>query len=378
MGYGIVINMKTYKTSVVCGKFYPFHKGHHYLIESACKDSDKVVVMVCWRSDESLPVDIRVQSIKESFPNVEVIAVPCIPDDDDSIGWGKYTIDILGYVPDAVFSSEDYGEPYANAMGCKHVMVDHARKIVPCSGTMIRENPMKYFDYLASPSMRAFYALRIVIVGAESTGTTTLAEALAKYFQTVCVPEYGRTYTKWKYGSGNKEWKKSDFQHIALEQNRLEDMYAGNANKVLICDTDSVATSLWAMRYGVMIEDMSFNSEFSITPSYERGHSIYILTGDEIPFVQDKDNLRDGEDIRHKMHKKFESLLNNNRHRSSHIIVRGTHGQRMKNAIDYINRLIKTNGGTVCPYCEKAFKPGETLTSDYNEDVCHIECFNER
>ena len=35
---------------------------------------------------------------------------------------------------------------------------------------------------------------RIVIVGPESTGKTILCEQLAKYYNTVYVPEYARTY----------------------------------------------------------------------------------------------------------------------------------------------------------------------------------------
>jgi|WetSurMetagenome_2_1015567.scaffolds.fasta_scaffold02520_17 hypothetical protein len=28
----------------------------------------------------------------------------------------------------------------------------------------------------------------------------------------------------------------------------------------------------------------------------------------------------------------------------------------------------------ICPYCKQPFKPGETLTSNENEDVVHLDC----
>ena len=41
---------------------------------------------------------------------------------------------------------------------------------------------------------KAHFAKRVVVVGVESSGTTTLAEALAEHYHTVWVPEYGRFY----------------------------------------------------------------------------------------------------------------------------------------------------------------------------------------
>jgi HTH-type transcriptional repressor of NAD biosynthesis genes len=356
-------NEKQFYHSVVCGKFYPPHRGHHYLIDTAIEQSDNVTVLVCWRSDETIPVEKRIECLKEEHPTVKIISIPCIPDDDDSPGWGKYTLDVLGFIPNAVFSSEKYGEPYAEAMGCEHVEVDIKRKFVPISGTQIRNNPYKYFDYL-SPVMKAYYALRIVVVGAESTGTTTLAEALAKKYKTICVSEYGRTYTKWKYEKGNVGWYSGEFVHIAEEQNKLEDLYARNANKVLICDTDSFATMLWQKRYcNVITED--------IQKLGKNRNTYYILTGDEIPFVQDKDNLRDGEHIRHDMHKEFEASLASTD--KKFVTVTGSHEERMKDAIAFIDYTIHDSVKKSPIYC-KHVRFTTTVTGDTTVSYQHYYC----
>jgi HTH-type transcriptional regulator, transcriptional repressor of NAD biosynthesis genes len=294
--------MKQYNTGIVIGKFCPPHKGHHFLIDSAFELCDLLYVLVCWKPAQTLPVEIRIKCISERHPDAMVIEVKDILDDDDTLGWAAYTIEILNKAPDVVFSSEDYGIHYAKAMGAKHVMVDLLRKKYPCSGTMIRNNPQEHLQYL-SPCMRAYYIKRICLVGAESTGKTTLAELLANYYNTIWVPEYGRTYCeeKWKNGIITDIWSSDEFVKIAEEQIIREDIAAKSANTVLICDTDAFATSIWHERYiGTL------NNEVEMLACF-RHYDLYILTGDEIPFVQD--GLRDGENIRHWMHDRFVSKL---------------------------------------------------------------------
>ena len=167
-----VIAMKPYRTGVVIGKFYPPHQGHHYLINTASSQCDLLHVLVCWKPEQTVPIDARIASIHEVHPEVNVMAVKDILDDDDTPGWAKYTVQLLGEATDVVFTSEDYGEGYARAMGSKHVMVDRHRETYPCSGTMIRTSPLEHLDRVA-PIIRAFYVKRICIVGAESTGKTT-------------------------------------------------------------------------------------------------------------------------------------------------------------------------------------------------------------
>ena len=93
---------------------------------------------------------------------------------------------------------------------------------------------------------------RVAIVGAESTGKTTLAQELAAHFHTVWVPEYGREYTEVNVGREaffHYQWHDEEFLQIAQKQVELEDKLAEKANRVLICDTDALATCIWQERY---------------------------------------------------------------------------------------------------------------------------------
>jgi HTH-type transcriptional regulator, transcriptional repressor of NAD biosynthesis genes len=315
------------KRGIVIGKFYPPHLGHKFLIDNAEEACDQLTILVCNSPKYKLPANLRARWLKMIHPNCKVVIIEDIGQDDDSKAWANYTLDFLGYKPDVVYSSELYGDAYAKYMNCEHVMVDNYRINVNISATQIRNDLMSYWEYL-HPIVQAHYAIRVCVIGAESTGTTTLARALAKYYNTNWVPEYGRFYSEAKLY--RNVWTSEEFEFIAKQQNTIEDKLALGCNKVLICDTNAFATSVWHNRY------MNFYSNAVNDYSLNRKYNLYILTGDEIPFVQD--GLRDGEDIRHDMHEVFLNKLrgmNNN-----YIHVTGDIQTRLESSIELIDILI--------------------------------------
>ncbi|HWQ92422.1 MAG TPA: AAA family ATPase [Clostridia bacterium] len=285
---------------VVIGKFYPPHRGHKLLIGTAQQNCEKVVVIVCERESDEIPGGLRQNWLKEIHPEAEVMLIDDRYDEKDSRVWAENTIRWLGRAPDAVFTSEDYGDKYAGLMGAKHVLVDRPRKTVPVCATAIRSDPYAHWDFLEKP-VRSWYTKRVCVLGAESTGTTTLAKDLAQALRTVWVEEYGRGYSEQKIRLHDPEWRSDEFVHIAQEQVRRENASAREANRVLICDTNAFATVLWHRRYmgchNACVEQIAKNQPCDL----------YLLTGDEIPFVQD--GLRDGEHIRHQMHQWFLNAL---------------------------------------------------------------------
>lgn len=316
-------------TGLVIGKFYPFHLGHMYLLDVARSQCDRLTVWVCDKAQQEVLGTVRASWIRELYPDVDVRVVPDTLADDDSVAWARYTVRVMGAAPDVVFTSEDYGPVYARLMGSRHVMVDRVRTHIPVSGTAVRENAGAQWEYLAPP-VRAHYAKRVVVAGAESTGTTTLTEALARKYATTWVPEYGREYTARKFARGDREWTSEEFIHIASEQRRREDEAARQANRVLFCDTDAFATALWHQRY------VGTASEAVELIAASRRPDLYILTGDEIPFVQD--GLRDGEHIRHDMHHAFERSLN--ALPTPHKVVSGSLDERVRTASVFVDALL--------------------------------------
>jgi HTH-type transcriptional repressor of NAD biosynthesis genes len=311
----------TYGVGLVIGKFLPPHRGHKLLIDTATACSEQAVVIVCAKPSDPIPGELRGQWLREIHPSARVMVIDDRYDEQDSRVWAENTKRWLGRTPDAVFSSETYGDAYASLMGAAHVSVDPVRERVPISGTAVRRDPYASWDFL-EPPVRAWYVRRVCVLGAESTGTTTLARALAGRLGTVWVEEYGREHSEQKMATGDLEWRSEEFPAIAAEQARREEDAARHANRVLICDTNAFATVLWHRRY------MRCHSE-AVAEIARRGRcDLYFLTGDEIPFVQD--GLRDGEIIRRRMHVLFEEAL-----AAQPVpwrLLRGRHEQRLREA----------------------------------------------
>jgi NadR type nicotinamide-nucleotide adenylyltransferase len=315
---------------VTIGKFYPFHLGHSYLITEAKKQVDHLVVLVCHHSQQTITGNIRSQWIKYLHPDVEVIEViDDLPESPEP--WAKRTLEILKpNKPDIAFTSENYGQPWAELMGCQHQIIDLQRVKFPISGTLLRSNLNKYWQMLTPPA-KAYFAKRVCVLGVESSGTTTLAQALAQYYQTIWVPEYGRYYWEGRRSIPDQQkWDTYEFLEIAKGQIQLENALAMKANRIIISDTDAFATYIWHRRYVGL--DSREVEEIADSHSY----SLYFLTEPDFGFIQD--GTRESENLRATMHQWFIDILKQKN--KSYYIIRGSHESRMYNAVKLIDSVL--------------------------------------
>ena len=91
--------------------------------------------------------------------------------------------------------------------------------------------------------------IKIVLFGPESTGKSTLSNALAKHYKSVCVPEYARDFLQSKWDMYRKTCEKKDLWAIAKGQEKLENEISKKANRVLFCDTNLLQTKLYSEIY---------------------------------------------------------------------------------------------------------------------------------
>lgn len=273
-------------------------------MDAARRQCDRLVVLLPHHVSQKIPGELRKAWLEEIHPDCEIHLVPDeLPEDAEQ--WARFTIAHLGRAPDVVFSSEDYGPRFAGFMGCRHVMVDRERTAVPISGTKVRAAPLDHLDLL-EPCVRAHFVRRVVLIGAESTGKTTLAAALAERFATTWVPEYGREYWERKVAGlpitgPLPQFASEELEHIAGEQRRREHAAARIANRVLFCDTNAFITGTWHERY------LGHRSRAVDAIGKHDKVDLYLFTQPDFPFVQD--GLRDGESIRGWMHGRFEEQL---------------------------------------------------------------------
>ncbi len=244
--------MKLYKSAYVLGKYAPFHNGHKFLIDTAIAKSEKVTVVVGSLPTEPIPGEIRFKWVKEQYrtnPNVTVYwindVLPQTPEEDPEHFWDIWVEVAKWACPDVdvIFTSESYGDPYAQHLGIKHHLVDIDRKIVPVSGTLVRHDPFAMWEYLPD-HVKPYFVKRIAIMGSESCGKSTLTKELAKAYNTVYVEEYGRTV--WEE---NQSVTKDDFIRIASGHKLLEDALVKQANKLLFSDTEILTTKIFFDMY---------------------------------------------------------------------------------------------------------------------------------
>ena len=346
---------------LVIGKFYPPHAGHHHLVRVAAAQSARLTVVVMASAVESLSLADRVAWLREVHADDARITVTGIVDDhpvdyEDDAVWRAHVALMLEAARgvtsapvDVVFTSEPYGEELGRRLGARHALVDLERSAHAVSGTAVRADPIAHWARLA-PCVRAHLGLRVVLVGAESTGKTTLAEDLAAalraraathgaaYAETRWVPEAGRDVTLEKLaalGEGADMsalvWETPDFVNVARRQAAMEDDAARHGGPVLVCDTDGFATGIWHERY-VGARSAEVERLGTLAPAH-----LYLLTHpDDVPFVDD--GVRDGEHIRQWMTERFVARLNE---RTPHWAwLRGERGARSQRALSLIDEAL--------------------------------------
>ena len=91
--------------------------------------------------------------------------------------------------------------------------------------------------------------IKVVLFGPESTGKTTLAQKLARHYNSVWVREYAREYLQNKWNNQRKTCEPNDLIEIARGQIRTENELSQKTNTVLICDTDLLETKVYSESY---------------------------------------------------------------------------------------------------------------------------------
>jgi HTH-type transcriptional regulator, transcriptional repressor of NAD biosynthesis genes len=181
------------------------------------------------------------------------------------------------------------------------------------------------------PRERRKTAARVCLIGAESTGKTTLAAALAEHYRTLWVPEYGAPYHHVGRGDPHREWTSEEFTHIARIREWLEEFLAGYANRVLFCDTDTFVTAVF---HEVYLGRPSAELE---EEARESKYALYLLCDVDTPFHRDHWGLR-RQDARRAMHERYLEYLRSGG--SPWLELKGSPEERKAAAIAAVDRLL--------------------------------------
>ena len=235
------------------GKFAPLHQGHQLVIETALSEMDEVVAIIYDCPDTTdVPLTVRANWLRDLYPSVQVIEAwdgPLEVGHTDEIKrkHEDYIINELKLTGITHFySSEFYGDHMSRALGAVNRLVDPSRTVVPVSATAIREHPFSFRNYL-HPHVYRDLITNVVFLGAPSTGKSTIAERLAREYQTVWMPEYGREY--WDEHQVDRRLSLSQLEELAETHLQREDELLSQADRFLFTDTNALTTLMFARYY---------------------------------------------------------------------------------------------------------------------------------
>jgi HTH-type transcriptional repressor of NAD biosynthesis genes len=297
------------KNGLVFGKFMPLHKGHLSLINFALKNCDTLNVVLCHHPNEKIPYEIRFRSLQNelsAFKNVNLISYQYNSEElpDTSISsvsvsnlWGAAFKELLPQT-DVVFTSEEYGDYLAKAMKIEHISFDKDRIQIHVSGSLIRANPFKHWDYICNEA-KLYFVKKISILGSESTGKSVLTKRLAHFYNTLYVSEAGREIVE------KTELCKPDdlIQIISVHAKNIIDQ-TQKANKLLFIDTDlNITQSYSSFLFHKNLKVASWQKEANKS-------DLYFFLETDCPFIQDGTRLdREQREALSLSHKKI--LANN-------------------------------------------------------------------
>jgi HTH-type transcriptional regulator, transcriptional repressor of NAD biosynthesis genes len=159
---------------------------------------------------------------------------------------------------------------------------------------------------------------RVCLLGAESTGKTTMARALAQEYATAWNPEYGRAYTELRPDHG-APWTTDEFTHIARVQCWYEDCLAETAHQLIFCDTDAFTTALF---HEVYLECPTHAFDDLV----ERPYDLFLVCDLDVPWRHD--GIREFDEQRHWMHARY--LERAQKSGRPWLLLAGTHEARLR------------------------------------------------
>lgn len=173
---------------------------------------------------------------------------------------------------------------------------------------------------------------RVVIIGPESTGKSTLCEQLAKHYDTVWCPEYARAYLQEKGSNYNYE----DLANIAAGQIELETTLERTAkNNLYFIDTDMYVMKVW--------HEVAFHNcpTWILKTIARKNYDLYLLCNTDLSWTEDE--LREYPDlaIRQKLFNMYKDcMINGNTPWEE---ISGSDKHRLQMAIRIIDSTFKTN-----------------------------------
>ena len=168
---------------------------------------------------------------------------------------------------------------------------------------------------------------KVVILGPESTGKSSLCTQLAEHYHAPWVPEYARSYLL-EHGT---DYSFEDLLEIAKGQIALEESITKDATSYIFIDTDMYVMKVWC--------EFVFGDAhpWILNQLMKRKYDLYLLCNTDLPWVQDE--LREYPDleIRQALYNKYRQLMEEQD--TPWVVIQGDYEERLRIAIEAVDSL---------------------------------------
>lgn len=171
---------------------------------------------------------------------------------------------------------------------------------------------------------------KVVIIGPESTGKSSLSSQLAEHYNTVWCPEFAREYLL----HHGKTYSYDDLLKIAMGQLELEDIMLTEAkNHLYVIDTDMYVMKVWC--------EVAFQNchKWILKQIAARDYDLYLLCNVDLPWVADE--LREYPELkkRRMIYKMYKDIVINMG--GKWVEISGNYDERFQIAVSAIDTIIK-------------------------------------
>lgn len=339
-----------YKVGMCGGVFEPLHLGHMKLILTAANQCEELYVVLSVSTHDTIPYQLRWRWLKRATKDIENVKLIMIFDDStskDTYDWKSGCTDVrkkIGKSLDVVFVGDDYNKdnnPYSqNYPEAEIVFVKREcihDNFMDISSTLLRNNTYKYWNYIA-PEAREYYVKKVVVLGSESCGKSTLVRNLAKYYGTVCVEEKGREICD--FAGGIDTMIPSDFVEILYKHKVDEIEKTRLANKVLFIDTEAYVTDYY-LNLQFMNTSVDYSKEDLLAKAVAslNTYDLVIYLEPDVPWVQDGTRTYGEEQIRQENDKLLKSILSEAG--INYVVINGDYQERFCQSIKLTDELLR-------------------------------------